>query len=81
MTVIQISRAYPLKPRELMTKKDKNNRVFKFQANVFVFTDHKTVRVMGQDAYGAWCQLDFKVKNAPGWLRRGIRDVEVSSQA
>lgn len=64
-----------------MTKKDQNGRVYKFQASAFIFLDRNTIRVMGQDQHEAWCQLDFKVKNAPQWLRRGIRNAEVSSEA
>jgi hypothetical protein len=76
MTMIQIGRAYPLKSRVLNTHKDDKGKVYTFQASHFVVLPKDTIRVMGQDEYEAWCRLDFKAKNAPKWLRRGIRDAE-----
>lgn len=76
MTIIQLGRAYPLKARELTTKKDKNGRTYKFHSSHFALTSRTTVRVYGRDEDGAWASLDFKTKHAPKWLRRGIQDVE-----
>lgn len=76
MTIIQLGKAYPLKARELETRKDKHGNVYKFVASVFVMPDRNTVMVMGKDEYDAWCSLKIKAKNAPSWLRRGIRDAE-----
>ena len=74
MTFIQIGRAYPLKSRELFTKKNDNGKSHKFNASHFVLLPKGTIRVMGQDEHESWCRLDFKAKNAPKWLHRGIRD-------
>lgn len=76
MTIIAIGKAYPLKARELETKKDQKGKTYKFTASAFAFTSHNRVRVYGQDKHEAWCTLDFKATQAPKWLKRGIRDVE-----
>ena len=76
MTIIQLNRAYPLKPRLLTTKKDDKGKTYEFSSSHFAMTTRSTVRVFGRDCDGAWAHLDFKLKHAPGWLRRGINDAE-----
>lgn len=73
---INLQTAYPMKPRELFTKRNRQGEVHKFTSTAFVMISHKTIRVYGQDAKGVWCTLDFKATLAPKWLRRAIRDAE-----
>ena len=76
---INLQTVYPMKPRELFTKRDKAGVVHKFKGTAFVMPSDKTIRVYGLDEKGVWCTLDFKVTLAPKWLRRALRDAELSA--
>jgi hypothetical protein len=73
---IHLQTVYPMKPRELFTKRDKAGQIHKFVATAFVMPVQTTIRVYGLDDKGIWCTLDFKAKLAPKWLRRALRDAE-----
>lgn len=81
MTTLQIGRAYPIKARKLTSKKDENGKTWDFMASHFTMLDRRTVRVFGRDCDGAWAHLNFKLKDLPSWLRRGIRNAEVQWEA
>lgn len=82
MKTFQIGTAYPLTHnRELETKKDKFGKTYKFIPNSFQILDHKTVRVWGQDKHEVWCNLNFKAKTLPKWLKRCMTDAQKQVQA
>lgn len=73
MTKLQHGIAYPIKGPRLTTKKNKQGKRYQFDGSHFQLRPKKTIRVWGQDDQGVWCRVEYKYKEVPKWLRRGIR--------
>lgn len=73
MTTIVIGQAYPLAGPELKTKPNLRGITYTFRVSSMTFLNHNIVVVRGQDKHEVWCKREYKVKQAPKWLKEGIR--------